>query len=59
MQLSSDAAIAESSGMDFVFTNNTNAPIYIEGYTKDKHVTFLFMGLDERPANRRWNIKTR
>ena len=57
VQLSSDAAIAESSGMDFVFTNNTNAPIYIEGYTKDKHVTFNIYGLDERPANRKVEYK--
>ncbi len=57
VQLSSDAAIAESSGMDFVFTNNTNAPIYIEGYTKDKRVTFNIYGLDERPANRKVEYK--
>lgn len=57
VQLSSDAAIAESSGMDLQFTNNTNAPIYIEGYTKDKHVTFRIYGLDERPANRKVEYK--
>jgi len=57
VQLSSDAAIAESSGMDFAFTNNTNAPIYIEGYTKDKRVTFNIYGLDERPANRKVEYK--
>ena len=33
---SADAAIAESSGKDFKFVNNTDAPIYIEGYTHDK-----------------------
>lgn len=52
VQLSSDAAIAESSGMDLVFTNNTNAPVYIEGYTQNKTVTFALYGMDERPANR-------
>ena len=56
--LSSDAAVAESSGMDFIFTNNTNAPIYIEGYTKDKHVTFNIYGMDERPANRKIEYKS-
>lgn len=50
--LSSDAAIAESSGMDFIFKNNTNAPIYLEGYVKNKTVTFNLYGHDERPANR-------
>lgn len=58
VQLSSDAAIAESSGMDFCFTNNTNAPVYIEGYTQDKHVTFKIYGLDERPANRKVEYKS-
>lgn len=52
VQLSADAAIAESSGMDFIFTNNTNAPVYIEGVTKGKEVTFRIYGMDERPDNR-------
>lgn len=50
--LSADAAIAESSGMDFIFKNNTNAPIYLEGYVENKTVTFNIYGHDERPANR-------
>lgn len=58
VQLSSDAAIAESSGMDFCFINNSNAPVYIEGYTQDKHVTFKIYGLDERPANRKIEYKS-
>lgn len=56
--LSADAAIAESSGMDFVFTNNTNAPVYIEGYTMNKRVTFKIYGLDERPENRTIEYKS-
>lgn len=52
VQLSADAAIAESSGMDFIFTNNTEAPVYIEGFTKNKEVTFRIYGMDERPDNR-------
>ena len=50
---SGDAAIAESSGKDFKFTNNTDYPIYIEGYTtKDKTITFNIYGVETRPDNR-------
>lgn len=49
---SADAAIAESSGKDFVFVNNTDYPIYIEGYTKDKRITFTIYGVETRPKNR-------
>jgi hypothetical protein len=52
VQLSADAAIAESSNMDLIFENNTDAPIYIEGYTEDKNVTFSIYGHDVRPSNR-------
>lgn len=58
VQLSSDAAIAESSGMDFIFTNDTNAPVYIEGYTENKRVTFKIYGMDERPENRSISYKS-
>ena len=49
---SADAAIAESSGKDFIFVNNTDHPIYIEGYTKDKKITFTIYGVEARPKNR-------
>lgn len=49
---SADAAIAESSGKDFKFINNTDYPIYIEGYTKNKHITFNIYGKDTRPDYR-------
>lgn len=49
---SADAAIAESSGKDFKFTNNTDAPIYIEGTTSNKRVTFTVYGEETRPSNR-------
>ncbi len=50
---SADAAIAESSGKDFKFINNTDTPIYIEGITTtDKHVIFNIYGKETRPANR-------
>ena len=49
---SADAAIAESSGKDFKFTNNTDAPIYIEGKTENKRVTFTVYGEETRSSNR-------
>lgn len=49
---SADAAIAESSGKDFVFVNNTDYPIYIEGYTRDKKITFTIYGVETRAKNR-------
>lgn len=50
---SADAAIAESSGKDFKFINNTDYPIYIESYTtSDKQVVFNIYGVETRDANR-------
>lgn len=50
---SADAAIAESSGKDFKFVNNTGYPIYIEGVTTpDKHITFTIYGVETRDSNR-------
>lgn len=49
---SRDAAIAIDSGKDFRFRNNTDAPIYIEGYTADKQLYFSIYGEETRPANR-------
>ena len=52
VDLSSDAAIAGTS-KDFKFTNNTEYPIYIEGYTtEDKKITFNIYGKETRPSNR-------
>lgn len=51
---SADAAIAESSGKDFKFVNNTEYPIYIEGYTTDeKRIVFNIYGHETRPSNRK------
>lgn len=48
---SADAAIAESSGKDFKFVNNTQAPIYIEGSTTDdKQISFTIYGAETRPS---------
>ena len=50
---SADAAIAESSGKDFKFVNNTEYPIYIEGNTTpDKSITFTIYGVETRESNR-------
>lgn len=50
---SADAAIAESSGKDFKFVNNTEYPIYIEGFTTpDKQITFTIYGVETRESNR-------
>jgi vancomycin resistance protein YoaR len=48
---SADAAIA-GTYKDFKFTNNTDAPIYIEGTTANKQVTFTIYGEETRPSNR-------
>lgn len=48
---SMDAAIAESAGKDFKFKNNLNYPIYIEGVTQNKKVTFTIYGLEERSSD--------
>ena len=47
---SMDAAIAESSGKNFRFKNNTDVPIYIEGYTQNKRITFVIYGQETRDA---------
>ncbi|MCM1568996.1 MAG: VanW family protein [Roseburia sp.] len=47
---SADAAIAESSGKDFKFVNNTDYPVYIEGYTEKKKITFTIYGCETRSA---------
>lgn len=50
---SADAAIAESSGKDFRFVNNTDYPIYIEGITtSNKKVTFNIYGVETRSEGR-------
>ena len=49
---SADAAIAESSGKDFTFVNNYEYPIYIEGYTENKRITFNIYGKETRDPGR-------
>lgn len=47
---SMDAAIAESAGKDFKFKNNLDNPIYIEGHTEGKQITFTIYGVEQRDA---------
>ncbi|MBR4831316.1 MAG: VanW family protein [Butyrivibrio sp.] len=57
---SADAAIAESSGKNFKFVNNTQTPIYIEGYTtSDKHITFNVYGQETRPSGRKVSYESK
>ncbi len=49
---SMDAAIAENGGKNFKFVNNTDYPIYIEGYTQNKQITFVIYGKETRDSNR-------
>lgn len=48
---SADAAIS-GTAKDFKFVNNLDHPIYIEGYTKDKKITFNIYGVETRPEGR-------
>lgn len=48
-----DAAIASSAGKDFVFVNNLDTPIYIEGIIKDKTITFNIYGHETRSSDRK------
>lgn len=48
---SADAAIA-GTYKDFKFKNNMEAPVYIEGTTTNKQITFTIYGEETRPANR-------
>lgn len=50
--VSADAAISESAGKDFRFKNNTEYPIYIEGITENKKITFNIYGCETRDSNR-------
>ena len=52
VEISTDAAIAESSGKDFKFVNNLEYPIYIEGYTENNKITFNIYGMESRAVGR-------
>lgn len=48
---SMDAAIA-GTYKDIKITNNYSTPIYVEGVTADKNLTFTIYGKETRPSNR-------
>ena len=48
---SMDAAIS-GTYKDIKITNNYSTPIYVEGYTENKKLTFTIYGKETRPANR-------
>lgn len=52
---SQDAAIA-GTYKDLKFTNNYSTPIYIEGYTSGRTLTFTIYGKETRPANRTFDF---
>ena len=52
-----DAAIS-GDYMDLKFVNNLEAPIYIEGYTKDKNLYFNIYGEETRSADRVVSFET-
>ncbi len=51
VQPSMDAAIA-GTVKDIKITNNYSTPIYVEGYTEGRTLTFAIYGKETRPANR-------
>lgn len=55
--LAMDAAIA-GDYLDFKFANNTEYPIYLEGYTKGKDLYFNIYGVETRPENRTIEFET-
>lgn len=55
--LSMDAAIA-GDYLDLKFVNNTEYPIYLEGYTQGKDLYFNIYGVETRPANRTIEFET-
>ena len=52
-----DAAIAGTT-KDLKFTNNLDAPIFIEAVTANRQLTFRIYGAETRPANRRIEYKS-
>ncbi len=56
---SGDAAIAESGGKDFKFTNNLEYPVYIEGSTSpEKTITFTIYGVETRDPSRKLSFES-
>ena len=51
--LSRDAAVSDTGNQDFKFVNNTEYPIYIEGYLDGANITFRLYGCETRDSNRK------
>lgn len=56
---SEDAAIAENGGKNFKFINNTDYPVYIEGTTANKQITFTVYGVETRPSGRKVTFESK
>lgn len=50
--ISSDATLAESSGKDFCFVNDSDYPVYIEAYVSGTSITVNVYGVETRASNR-------
>lgn len=55
---SADAAIAETGGKNFRFVNNLQYPIYIEGHTADKKITFTIYGCETRSPDHKIDFES-
>ena len=53
-----DAAIA-TGVKDFKFVNNLEYPIYIEGYTENRNITFTIYGKETRPEGRELRFESK
>ncbi len=57
VDLARDAAIA-GTYKNLRFVNNTDYPILVQGYTKNRNITFTIWGHETRPDNRKIEYKT-
>lgn len=55
---SEDAAIAENGGKNFKFVNNTDYPVYIDGATANKKITFTIYGKETRDPGRKVSFES-
>lgn len=55
--LAADAAMA-GTYKNLKFKNNTDAPIYIEGSTYNRNITFTIYGQETRPSNRKIQFRS-
>lgn len=53
VDLAFDAAVSESGGKDFKFKNNSDMPILIEAFSRDRKITFRIWGHETRDTKNR------